>query len=147
MRKLLLIILISLFGYINLLAQSNKTNIKELENMLIGTWKVDTIYLKTELNLGAYYELYVEKFREIKDLTSFIFEKNKSYSNKTLKGLEKNGKWRISPDGKKIIVRIDDTGKDETSKIELLSNDSLIISPLEESSNSKVVLYKFVEND
>ncbi|MDD4235326.1 MAG: DUF5004 domain-containing protein [Bacteroidales bacterium] len=147
MRKLLLIILISLFGYINLLAQSNKTNIKELENMLIGTWKVDTIYLKTELNLGAYYELYVEKFREIKDLTSFIFEKNKSYSNKTLKGLEKNGKWRISPDGKKIIVRLENTGKDETSKIELLSNDSLIISPLEESSNSKVVLYKFVEND
>ncbi|HXK81498.1 MAG TPA: DUF5004 domain-containing protein [Bacteroidales bacterium] len=147
MRKLLLIILISLFGYINLLAQSNKTNIKELENMLIGTWKVDTIYLKTELNLGAYYELYVEKFREIKDLTSFIFEKNKSYSNKTLKGLEKSGKWRISPDGKKIIVRLENTGKDETSKIELLSNDSLIISPLEESSNSKVVLYKFVEND
>ncbi|HRW21623.1 MAG TPA: DUF5004 domain-containing protein, partial [Bacteroidales bacterium] len=146
-RKLLLIILISLFGYINLLAQSNKTNIKELENMLIGTWKVDTIYLKTELNLGAYYELYVEKFREIKDLTSFIFEKNKSYSNKTLKGLEKSGKWRISPDGKKIIVRLENTGKDETSKIELLSNDSLIISPLEESSNSKVVLYKFVEND
>ncbi|MDD2198544.1 MAG: hypothetical protein PHE08_02335, partial [Bacteroidales bacterium] len=88
-----------------------------------------------------------EKFREIKDLTSFIFEKNKSYSNKTLKGLEKNGKWRISPDGKKIIVRLENTGKDETSKIELLSNDSLIISPLEESSNSKVVLYKFVEND
>lgn len=147
-KKILILIVLLGLAYSNLFCQSqNKTGIKDIEQMLIGTWKVDTIHLKTDLNLGAYYELYVEKFKEIKEFTTFRFEKNKTYTNKGLKGIEKKGKWRITPDGKRIIVKMNDTGKDESSKIDYISKDSLIISPLEESSNSKVVLYKYVDNE
>jgi hypothetical protein len=147
-KKIFITLLIGIFSFSCLFGQSQKKiGIKDVEQMLIGTWKVDTIHLKPDLDLGAYYDLYVEKFKEIKEFTVFNFEKNKTYTNKGLKGIEKKGKWRITPDGKRIIVKMNDTGKDESSKIDYISKDSLIISPLEESSNSKVVLYKYIENE
>ena len=126
--------------------QSHKA-IKEYEQLITGSWKVDTILMKDGLQLGEYYDLYVEKFKEIKERTLFTFETNKTYKKEGLNGISKTGKWKISPEGKRIIVKMDDNDKEEESKIIKLTADTLIITPLEESSNSKVILYKFVGDE
>jgi len=52
------------------------------------------------------------------------------------------GTWNISRDGTMINVKIDGRDTEEQSRILELNATKLIMSPMSESSNSKVVMYK-----
>lgn len=142
------LVILFYFSVSTVFGQHKKSKVQsQNEEFLIGIWRVDTIVMKNMQDLGEYYDLYLEKYKELKEKTSFEFNKDKTYIKNGLRGLQKKGIWRMSSDGKRIIVKMEATNKDEESRVIRIDKDTLIIAPLEESSNSKVVLYKVKENE
>ncbi|HUM89569.1 MAG TPA: lipocalin family protein [Prolixibacteraceae bacterium] len=111
------------------------------EKYMVGTWKMDTIFLKENTNLGDYKALYDQKFIELRDSTLFEFKADYSYI-KTVKTKITTGVWKISDDGTQIIIIKEDSNNEEKSRILELNNNLLMMSPLSESTNSKVILKK-----
>lgn len=111
------------------------------EKYMVGTWKMDTIFLKENTNLGDYKALYDQKFIELRDSTLFEFKSDYSYI-KTVKTKITTGVWKISDDGTQIIIIKEDSNTEEKSRILELNNNLLMMSPLSESTNSKVILKK-----
>ncbi|HOY39901.1 MAG TPA: lipocalin family protein, partial [Bacteroidales bacterium] len=104
------------------------------------------IYLKENINLGDYKELYDQKFRELKDSTVFYFRNDYTYE-RVAKGQSTKGTWSISNDGTLVIVKMIGKEAEEKSRILELTKTNLVMSPMSESSNSKVVMHKVIDNE
>jgi len=147
-KSLFIIILIYIFassiGYTQNKAKSDLCVYNE--KLMVGTWKMDTIYLKENINLGDYKELYDQKFRELKDSTVFYFRNDYTYE-RVAKGQSTKGTWSISNDGTLIIVKMIGKEAEEKSRILELTKTNLVMSPMSESSNSKVVMHKVIDNE
>lgn len=110
-------------------------------NMLVGTWKVDTIMTRIQL-LDAYREEYLKKYKELKEQTEFIFSENGRYEKKSPTAPRK-GRWEISDDGRFIIIRFDNSEEESRTRIKEITNNRLDMVPASENaSNSEVILYK-----
>ncbi len=110
------------------------------EELIVGTWKLDTIYLKENVQFGDYYYLYEKKFNELRDSSFFVFNANYEYK-KITKSEVSTGTWEISPDGTRITIKTDNNNTEDKSRILELNEKILMMNPLSEgSSNSKVIL-------
>jgi hypothetical protein len=108
---------------------------------LQGTWLIDTMYIDFEMS-EQLLEIYAEKFQEIKLKTRFEFHPDGKYEK--ISGTDiKEGNWRISPNGKMIIIQF--VGSDEISRTHIGSLDSISMTmiPVDNAAqNSRVELIK-----
>ncbi|HPG72926.1 MAG TPA: lipocalin family protein [Bacteroidales bacterium] len=142
MKNLFLLIFFIFTTIISFSQNKNKSNLcLQNEKYMVGTWKMDTIVIKEDFDMGDYAALYQEKFKILKDSTYFVFSSDFSYTKMSMGKLTK-GTWNISRDGTMINVKIDGRDTEEQSRILELNATKLIMSPMSESSNSKVVMYK-----
>ncbi|MDR2836576.1 MAG: hypothetical protein LBV69_10375 [Bacteroidales bacterium] len=128
---------------ITLNAIAQKEEIQEkYEKMMIGTWKVDSLELKLANLAPEYQEFAREKTKQIIPTIEISISEDHKYSMKGMPGV-KNGIWGISKDGKLLNVKPIDNKPIEKSKIISLTEDKMIIQPLNPNSgNSKAYLYK-----
>jgi len=120
-------------------AQNNLQDQNQI--FLQGTWLIDTMYIDFEMS-EQLLEIYSEKFQDIKEKTRFEFLADGVY--RKISGPDvKEGKWRISPNGKMIIIQF--LGSDEISRTHIghLDSVSMTMLPVDNSAqNSKVELIK-----
>lgn len=142
MKKLLFAILIICTSSVLLAQKPQKSSLCMMnEKYMVGSWKMDTIFLKDNIKLGDYQALYDQKFNELKDSTLFEFRADYIYL-KTVRSTVSIGTWKISADGTQIITVKEDGNIEEKSRILELNDNLLMMSPLSESTNSKVILKK-----
>lgn len=142
MKKTQLILLILLSSVMTINAQTNlqKTNTKLLQ----GTWKIDTMYLETDLS-EVTMALYAKRFKEIKENTRFVFSKTGEYKKISSKK-DKLGKWEINSNGRTIIINFNDSDEISRTSIRELTNNKLVMVPLNKmAQNTKVELSKLKE--
>lgn len=134
--------MIFLILMLNSLMLSAQNNLQEQnQNYLQGTWLIDTMYIDFEMS-EQLMQIYTEKFQEIKQQTSFEFHPDGTYEK--VSGADvKKGNWRISPNGKMIIIKF--VGSDEISRTHIghIDSVSMTMAPVDDAvQNSKVELIK-----
>lgn len=127
----------------NSLIVTAQNNLQEQnQNYLQGTWLIDTMFIDFEMS-EQLLEIYAEKFQEIKAKTRFEFHPDGKYLKFSGSDIIKEGNWRISPNGKMIIIQF--VGNDEISRTHIghLDSISMTMVPVDNSAqNSKVELIK-----
>jgi hypothetical protein len=121
---------------------SAQNNLQEQnQNYLQGTWLIDTMYIDFEMS-EQMMAIYAEKFQEIKQKTRFEFHPGGKYMKVSGSDV-KEGNWRISPNGKMIIIQF--VGSDEISRTHIghLDSISMTMVPVDQTAqNSRVELIK-----
>ena len=121
---------------------SAQNNLQEQnQKYLQGTWLIDTMYIDFEMS-EQLLEIYVEKFQEIKQQTRFEFHPDGKYQKISANDI-REGNWRVSPNGKMIIIQF--LGNDEISRTHIghLDSVSMTMVPVDNSAqNSRVELIK-----
>lgn len=143
MKKIYTVLILISIVFFAISTYSQNAN-KQVENtkMLIGTWKLDTMKFENFEFPEEYLPLVQERYQQMKDSTLFIFNEDRTYFSSGVNA-ESHGTWRITSDGKYILVRIKGSEKEEKSKIKSISNSKLIMIPMQESaSNSEFILKK-----
>lgn len=134
-------LIVILFFSVNVFAQQGKKQ-AEYSQMLVGTWKIDTMEIKDFQVPPEYLPLIIDRYNKMKENAFFQFNEDKTYHSEGIGGLSK-GQWKLSNDAKFIIVTLAETGKEEKSQILQLTEKQLIMAPVQQnSSNSKVTLFK-----
>lgn len=114
----------------------------EYTNLIIGTWKLDSIDMGSFNLSPEYAEIVKQKLPEIIAMTEVEFAKRKKYYKKGFDG-EVQGKWSISNDGAFVLIVLDGETAVTKTKILELTEDKLIIAPdNDESANSKAYMYR-----
>lgn len=138
--KLILFVILTTLSYSVLSQQANKQ--VEYSKMLIGTWKLDTMKFENFSFPEEYLPIIQERYQQMKDSSIFVFNEDRTYFSRGVNSHTK-GSWRITGDGKYILVRIEGKDREERSQIKSISNEKLIMIPMQESaSNSKFILKK-----
>lgn len=124
---------------LNLNAQNLK---KQYSEMIVGTWKIDSLEIGNYKLSPEYEALVRQKLPEIIESTEVVFSKNKKYTKKGIEGV-KTGTWDISSDAKYVLVKLDGETKVSKTVIVQLNDNKLIMAPDDPNSvNSKVYMYK-----
>ncbi|MFO7879531.1 MAG: lipocalin family protein [Bacteroidota bacterium] len=126
--------------FLTLTAQGQNDLQEKHKNYLTGHWKIDTMYMDMDLS-EEYMVVFKEKFKELKEKTEFIFYADGRYKKLSIDP-ERTGKWRITPDGKTIIIEFDDSEEVSRTRISSLTENKLDMQPAKSATNNRVLLYK-----
>lgn len=127
----------------NLIFGQQVSKKSEYSKLLVGTWKLDNMEFKDSNIPEEYLDLLMKKYEEIKDSIVFVFNEDKTYFSKGI-GASKTGVWQVAEDGKYVIVTIDGKSEGEKTRILKITNNELIMAPMQEhSTNSKFTLYRY----
>ena len=138
MTRILTTILLVLIPLLSLKGQSDLQ--EKHESYLTGRWKIDTMYMDLDLS-EEYMKVFEQKFKRLKDSTEFVFNADGSYKKLSLEP-PRTGKWRITPDGKTIIIEFDDSDEISRTSINSLTETKLDMRPASDATNNRVLLYK-----
>lgn len=138
--RIILLTIPFLFIYVTSVFSQNLQ--KKYSELIIGTWKIDSLDINSYKLSPEYETLVRQKMPEFIEHIEIQFLKNNIYHKKGNEG-EKKGTWSISEDGKYVLVKIDGETKVSKTAIVKLTEDKLIIAPENPNSiNSHAYLYK-----
>jgi hypothetical protein len=125
----------------SLMSLNAQTSLQEKhKTYLTGQWKIDTMYMDLDLS-EEYMKVFKQKYKELKDSTKFIFNADGTYKKLSLDPA-RTGRWRITPDGKTIIIEFDDSDEISRTSINSLTATKLDMRPVNDATNNRVLLYK-----
>lgn len=145
MKKIKFLSLIILVFVTSIVYSQQSKKQTEFSEMLIGSWKLDTMEIKDFQVPEEMMPFVTERYNKMKEEALFVFNEDFTYFSKGL-GSEMKGVWSISRNGKYIIVSIEGREKEERTEIISITPVQLIMTPAQSSSsNSKFTLSKIVE--
>lgn len=145
-KNLIITLLIAIFIIISKITMSQNENIYDkYSRLIVGTWKVDSLSINKQVleNMADDFKaLAKQKLKEIVPNVEINVTSDKKWTTKGFPSLS-SGVWEISKDGTTLSVKPLNDGPIQKSKIISITENKMIIEPINEKSiNSAVYLYK-----